>query len=818
MAEKVSNEPWGNFKESDYTLEQWIKACIVKPDGDITSKSQCKLPVRTPAGILNKSGVQAAAGALAGARGGVDLTPEQRTKAAATLVRLYAVLGDTPPDSLKHSALSHIAPPVEDEQPTTAVVVAIPRDLDPIRLVGDEDKHATLLYFGETATLPDGAKEAILKSLAQVANIFECFGENIIGIQRLGPDVPPALVAMLSNGQLGNIRNTLLIDSKISEYLQNATQYPDYTPHVTLGYPDYAGEDQLRQLAQTLYRVRFDRLALWWNGEQTEFDLTSFENSYPTESENALAQSEFSSVRSYLSHATESQTIQQFFDSLTSDERDTIATITQAAIDDVALDGNPEIIDSYNALPGLAKNLIDFIVGNALADPKVIQHSEFSSIESFLAHHGVKGMKWGVRKGGLVHTPPKGGSGKTVYDKHSRAVIKARVNQKQASLGDAHLAALKSRGHRTLNAVLGDKTSWKRTAKIAGFAAAGIAASAAVPGLLPSSVLTSIATASGFHATGGVIALVGQSGPYLATATSVGHALATGYGILGTAGVTGALAVANKASTVTRAVRGNARINKSFASLGNEALQRQTSGSKRTQRILNINGSIPKNLLHDEFSSVGAYLEHHGVKGMKWGVRRSDAQLERAATVRSIKESAAGKAALATGRGVGKTASVAGRGVAKTATALKNRRTDKKVAEKMEISQEAAKFIREHQGKGSAMTDQQLRDTINRANLLTQYDSIFNKKQNPNAELQAKVQKLQLEANKKQAEAQIRGAKVKKVNDLVKLSENAFEAYTKLNKATNGSLNEMVSKNIGVSLLSKSGGAHRKGGVRIKVK
>lgn len=158
---------------------------------------------------------------------------------------------------------------------TQAVIVALPPVMDPIRLVGDEDKHATLLYFGETATLPDGAKDVLLNTVAQAAKLFDKFSEEIINIARLGSEDPPALVAMLSGYNLGKLREVLKMDSQVSGYLSNGDQHPTFTPHVTLGYPDYQGEAQLRDLMRSLYKVRFDRLALWWNDEQVEFGLGS---------------------------------------------------------------------------------------------------------------------------------------------------------------------------------------------------------------------------------------------------------------------------------------------------------------------------------------------------------------------------------------------------------------------------------------------------------------------------------------------------------------------------------------------------------------
>lgn len=97
----VSNKPWSDFKESDYTPEQWKAACLIVR-GDGSTKAQCSLPVREPDGTLNKNALSAAAGALAGARGGVQATPEEKAKATATLLRLYSTANMMAPPSLKH--------------------------------------------------------------------------------------------------------------------------------------------------------------------------------------------------------------------------------------------------------------------------------------------------------------------------------------------------------------------------------------------------------------------------------------------------------------------------------------------------------------------------------------------------------------------------------------------------------------------------------------------------------------------------------------------------------------------------------------------
>ncbi|MDN5364694.1 MAG: hypothetical protein PWQ91_1757 [Eubacteriales bacterium] len=54
MAEKVSDKPWGQTKESDHDLEQWHRASLIHLyDGPPTSKEQGKLSGREPDGTLS---------------------------------------------------------------------------------------------------------------------------------------------------------------------------------------------------------------------------------------------------------------------------------------------------------------------------------------------------------------------------------------------------------------------------------------------------------------------------------------------------------------------------------------------------------------------------------------------------------------------------------------------------------------------------------------------------------------------------------------------------------------------------------------------
>lgn len=103
---KVDETPWSNYHESSYSKEQWHSACLIhNHSGASTSKNQCKLPIKTPNGVVNRHGVYAAAAVLAGSRGGVNASSTQKDSAAKTLINMYKRMGVKPPPSLllKHS-------------------------------------------------------------------------------------------------------------------------------------------------------------------------------------------------------------------------------------------------------------------------------------------------------------------------------------------------------------------------------------------------------------------------------------------------------------------------------------------------------------------------------------------------------------------------------------------------------------------------------------------------------------------------------------------------------------------------------------------
>jgi hypothetical protein len=106
VVEHISERPWSDYSEADYSIEQWHNACLIHlHTGPPTSKSQCKLPIKTPAGVINRNGVSAALAALHGARSPLKAPADQKAKAERRLQNLRTQLGTTKASALEHHGI-----------------------------------------------------------------------------------------------------------------------------------------------------------------------------------------------------------------------------------------------------------------------------------------------------------------------------------------------------------------------------------------------------------------------------------------------------------------------------------------------------------------------------------------------------------------------------------------------------------------------------------------------------------------------------------------------------------------------------------------
>lgn len=161
-----------------------------------------------------------------------------------------------------------------DDRTNSYVIVAIPENRDPTWKVSSEKvPHMTLCYLGNTIDAQQQIR--VLEYLEHVikTNMTESFGMTVERRGTLGPEGADVLF-FKPNKKLEEFRNYLLQNNDFSQLYNSVPQYPTFTPHLTLGYPDRPANADDRYEPK-LHWVEFDRIALWTgDSEGPEFLLT----------------------------------------------------------------------------------------------------------------------------------------------------------------------------------------------------------------------------------------------------------------------------------------------------------------------------------------------------------------------------------------------------------------------------------------------------------------------------------------------------------------------------------------------------------------
>lgn len=139
----------------------------------------------------------------------------------------------------------------------TAVIVALPREGDPLLSVASGDyPHTTLVYLGNAG--PEGIEDE-LKAVADM--IPGLMTDKVSGRGTLGGE--GADVLLLDANASSIIRKALLDQPVIEQLFKEADdQFPHWIPHTTIGYPD---SPALSEEIPT--DVTYDRIA-YWRGDQ----------------------------------------------------------------------------------------------------------------------------------------------------------------------------------------------------------------------------------------------------------------------------------------------------------------------------------------------------------------------------------------------------------------------------------------------------------------------------------------------------------------------------------------------------------------------
>lgn len=163
------------------------------------------------------------------------------------------------------------------------VIVALPNEDDYVRKISSEkEPHLTLLYLGDPGW--DDAQMTHVQEYIEHAASYLCrFLLDVDSRGVLGPkDADVLFFSKEWTQQIAAFRTQLLRDPLILTAYLNADQFPQWTPHMTLGYPETPAHKDTREFPGISY-VNFDKVALWTvNSSGPTFPLKSNQYSFDT--------------------------------------------------------------------------------------------------------------------------------------------------------------------------------------------------------------------------------------------------------------------------------------------------------------------------------------------------------------------------------------------------------------------------------------------------------------------------------------------------------------------------------------------------------
>lgn len=151
------------------------------------------------------------------------------------------------------------------------VIVALPPVDDRVNKISSEEKaHLTMLYLGDA----DLSAEAILY-VQHACSELSPFYLTVDYRGTLGEDDADVLFFEKTAWDIKRVKeflHYLLLNDEIKRAYDTTSQHPEWTPHITLGYPGAPAHEDDED--RRFYSVEFDRIAVWTgNFEGPEFRL-----------------------------------------------------------------------------------------------------------------------------------------------------------------------------------------------------------------------------------------------------------------------------------------------------------------------------------------------------------------------------------------------------------------------------------------------------------------------------------------------------------------------------------------------------------------
>ncbi|QUE25400.1 capsid maturation protease and MuF-like fusion protein [Microbacterium phage Fizzles] len=154
-----------------------------------------------------------------------------------------------------------------EEEHTGVGIFLIPAESDPIVAASSEQAHMTTVWMG--------SKDDLTVDLDELEQAVRFYAQDLDG---------PVVVPVVERGTLGDedadvvfleatesliaLRDGMLVNEPIKTAHDAATQFPEWTPHVTLGYPETPARGEYDGDA-----VTFDRVGLWIGPEQYTYPM-----------------------------------------------------------------------------------------------------------------------------------------------------------------------------------------------------------------------------------------------------------------------------------------------------------------------------------------------------------------------------------------------------------------------------------------------------------------------------------------------------------------------------------------------------------------
>lgn len=157
---------------------------------------------------------------------------------------------------------------------TRLVLVAIPRNDDHVWEISSQKvPHMTLLYLDEVDWTYDQIRN-VAEFVEHASSLINRFGMSVDKRDLLGDEDADVLYFETRGPgykDMVEFRSGILSNDTIRAAYHSTEQFAEWTPHLTLGYPDSPANEDDRDYP--IYWVQFDKIALWTE----EFDGFTYE-------------------------------------------------------------------------------------------------------------------------------------------------------------------------------------------------------------------------------------------------------------------------------------------------------------------------------------------------------------------------------------------------------------------------------------------------------------------------------------------------------------------------------------------------------------